>query len=45
MARVGAQSAEALDYAAHRETQLERLADMIDAHLDRALLDQALGLG
>ncbi|ASK35555.1 cobyric acid synthase CobQ [Alcanivorax sp. N3-2A] len=45
LARLGAQSAEALDYAAHRETQLERLADMIDAHLDRALLDQALGLG
>ncbi|MDN3516750.1 cobyric acid synthase [Aquisalimonas lutea] len=45
LARAGLRAAGAVDYAAHREAELDRLADQVEAHLDTALLKRLLGVG
>ena len=44
LARCGLDSAEAVDYDHHRQSQLERLADAVDAHLDQQILRGLLRL-
>ena len=44
LSRLGLRAATAPDYRAHREQQLNRLADTVAAHLDTAWLDRCLGL-
>ncbi len=43
LAWAGLQQPEALDYAAIREVNIERLADAIEAHIDLRLLEESLG--
>ncbi len=31
-----------VDYAAHREQQLDRLADMVESHMDMTILQEAI---
>ena len=42
--RLGLETGTAVDYPAHRERQLERLADRLDEHLDLGALRALLGL-
>jgi len=44
LSRLGLRGAAAPDYRAHREQQLDRLADMVVAHLDTAWLHRCLGV-
>lgn len=45
LARCGlARSSQAVDYAAHRQRELDRLADAVEAHLDMRRVDELLGL-
>ena len=39
----GVVSGESIDYRAHREAELDRLADMVEAHLDTRMLQSLLG--
>ncbi|WP_163559578.1 cobyric acid synthase [Halomonas sp. NO4] len=44
LARCGlADEAAVVDYADHRQAELDRLADTLEAHLDMAVIDQLLG--
>ncbi|WP_290650933.1 cobyric acid synthase [Aquisalimonas sp.] len=45
LARAGLVGGEAVDYPAHREAELDRLADAVEAHLDPAWLQEVLTVG
>ncbi|MDR5887355.1 cobyric acid synthase [Vreelandella janggokensis] len=45
LARLGLSAAQRLDYRAHRERELDRLADTLEAHLDIEALIALLGAG
>ncbi|GEN29325.1 cobyric acid synthase [Halovibrio variabilis] len=45
LTRLGLKEAEHVDYQAHRERELDRLADMIEAHVDVSSVIALLGVG
>jgi adenosylcobyric acid synthase len=45
LARLGLERAQHVDYRAHRERELERLADTLEAHLDIDAIIALLGAG